>query len=70
MSSVTFAGAGFLDAQKVPTVGWGTLPSFCGPAHLYGFNGCLVPTPGGTLNQTWPEGLAAVLGARAASRSR
>ncbi|MFD5367393.1 ABC transporter substrate-binding protein [Streptomyces sp. NPDC127103] len=62
MSSVTFAGAGFLDAQKVPTVGWGTLPSFCGPAHLYGFNGCLVPTPGGTLNQTWPEGLASVLG--------
>ncbi|MFJ5137606.1 ABC transporter substrate-binding protein [Streptomyces sp. NPDC088707] len=61
MSSVTFAGADFLDAQKVPTVGWGTLPSFCGPAHLYGFNGCLVPTPGGTLNQTWPEGLAAVL---------
>ncbi|WP_338498155.1 ABC transporter substrate-binding protein [Streptomyces sp. SJL17-4] len=62
MSSVTFAGADFLDAQKVPTVGWGTLPSFCGPAHLYGFNGCLVPMPGGTLNQTWPEGLAAVLG--------
>ncbi|MBP2580454.1 ABC-type branched-subunit amino acid transport system substrate-binding protein [Streptomyces sp. PvR006] len=62
MSSVTFAGADFLNAQKVPTVGWGTLPSFCGPAHLYGFNGCLVPTPGGTLNQTWPEGLASVLG--------
>ena len=62
MSSVTFAGADFLDGQKVPTVGWGTLPSFCGPKHLYGFNGCLVPTPGGTLNQTWPEGLATVLG--------
>ncbi|MFJ5708677.1 ABC transporter substrate-binding protein [Streptomyces sp. NPDC093105] len=62
MSSVTFAGADFLDAQKVPTVGWGTLPSFCGPPHAYGFNGCLVPTPGGTLNQTWPESLAAVLG--------
>ncbi|MFD4371350.1 ABC transporter substrate-binding protein [Streptomyces sp. NPDC058486] len=62
MSSVTFAGADFLDAQKVPTVGWGTLPSFCGPAHIYGFNGCLVPMPGGTLNQTWPESLASVLG--------
>ncbi|MFD8975459.1 MULTISPECIES: ABC transporter substrate-binding protein [Streptomyces] len=62
MSSVTFAGADFLDGQKVPTVGWGTLPSFCGPKYLYGFNGCLVPTPGGTLNQTWPEGLATVLG--------
>ncbi|WP_418960016.1 ABC transporter substrate-binding protein [Streptomyces tritici] len=62
MSSVTFAGADFLDAQRVPTVGWGTLPSFCGPKHIYGFNGCLVPMPGGTLNQTWPEGLAAVLG--------
>ncbi|MFD0369145.1 ABC transporter substrate-binding protein [Streptomyces sp. NPDC127114] len=62
MSSVTFAGADFLDSQAVPTVGWGTLPSFCGPKHIYGFNGCLVPTPGGTLNQTWPEGLATVLG--------
>ncbi|MGW6566634.1 ABC transporter substrate-binding protein [Streptomyces sp. NPDC054975] len=62
MSSVTFAGADFLNGQKVPTVGWGTLPSFCGPEYIYGFNGCLVPTPGGTLNQTWPEGLAAVLG--------
>ncbi|MFF2773846.1 ABC transporter substrate-binding protein [Streptomyces sp. NPDC058052] len=62
MSSVTFAGADFLDAQKVPTVGWGTLPSFCGPDHIYGFNGCLVPMPGGTLNQTWPESLASVLG--------
>ncbi|MFF6883312.1 ABC transporter substrate-binding protein [Streptomyces sp. NPDC012421] len=62
MSSVTFAGADFLDDRKVPTVAWGTLPSFCGPAHIYGFNGCLVPTPGGTLNQTWPESLASVLG--------
>ncbi|MFF8605944.1 ABC transporter substrate-binding protein [Streptomyces sp. NPDC015346] len=62
MSSVTFSGADFLNGQQVPTVGWGTLPSFCGPEYLYGFNGCLVPTPGGTLNQTWPEGLATVLG--------
>ncbi|MBT2442505.1 ABC transporter substrate-binding protein [Streptomyces sp. ISL-36] len=62
MSSVTFSGADFLNGRKVPTVGWGTLPSFCGPEYLYGFNGCLVPTPGGTLNQTWPEGLATVLG--------
>ncbi|MEU8527991.1 MULTISPECIES: ABC transporter substrate-binding protein [Streptomyces] len=65
MSSVTFSGADFLEGQKVPTVGWGTLPSFCGPKHLYGFNGCLVPMPGGTLNQTWPEGLATVLGGSA-----
>ncbi|HET6856815.1 MAG TPA: ABC transporter substrate-binding protein [Streptomyces sp.] len=62
MSSVTFSGADFLDQQKVPTFGWGTLPSFCGPKHIYGFNGCLVPMPGGTLNQTWPEGLGKVLG--------
>ncbi|MGX1880742.1 ABC transporter substrate-binding protein [Streptomyces sp. NPDC055287] len=62
MSSVTFSGADFLEQQKVPTFGWGTLPSFCGPKHIYGFNGCLVPTPGGTLNQTWPEGLANLLG--------
>ncbi|MGW0395644.1 ABC transporter substrate-binding protein [Streptomyces sp. NPDC003042] len=62
MSSVTFSGADFLEQEKVPTFGWGTLPSFCGPQHIYGFNGCLVPTPGGTLNQTWPEGIAQVLG--------
>ncbi|MFE2140158.1 ABC transporter substrate-binding protein [Streptomyces sp. NPDC059456] len=62
MSSVTFSGADFLEQEKVPTFGWGTLPSFCGPRYLYGFNGCLVPSPGGTLNQTWPEGIAQLLG--------
>ncbi|MFD9419609.1 ABC transporter substrate-binding protein [Streptomyces goshikiensis] len=62
MSSVTFSGADFLEQEKVPTFGWGTLPSFCGPRYIYGFNGCLVPSPGGTLNQTWPEGIAQVLG--------
>ncbi|MDX6763802.1 ABC transporter substrate-binding protein [Streptomyces sp. F8] len=62
MSSVTFSGADFLEQEKVPTFGWGTLPSFCGPKYIYGFNGCLVPTPGGTLNQTWPEGIGRILG--------
>ncbi|EFL18594.1 ABC transporter substrate-binding protein [Streptomyces sp. C] len=62
MSSVTFSGADFLEQEKVPTFGWGTLPSFCGPKYIYGFNGCLVPSPGGTPNQTWPEGIAKVLG--------
>ncbi|KJK46209.1 MULTISPECIES: ABC transporter substrate-binding protein [unclassified Streptomyces] len=62
MSSVTFSGADFLEQEKVPTFGWGTLPSFCGPRHIYGFNGCLVPAPGGTLNQTWPEGISQLLG--------
>ncbi|MFJ1865882.1 ABC transporter substrate-binding protein [Streptomyces sp. NPDC088097] len=65
MSSVTFTGADFLEQEKVPTFGWGTLPSFCGPRYIYGFNGCLVPSPGGTLNQTWPEGIAQVLGGAA-----
>ncbi|WP_030203255.1 ABC transporter substrate-binding protein [Streptomyces sp. NRRL S-87] len=65
MSSVTFAGAEFLERSKVPTFGWGTTPAFCGPKYVYGFNGCLVPTPGGTLNQTWPEGIAKVLGGAA-----
>lgn len=62
MSSVTFTGADFLEQEKVPTFGWGTLPSFCGPKHIYGYNGCLVPTPGGTINQTWPEGIGQLLG--------
>ncbi|MDG4859791.1 ABC transporter substrate-binding protein [Streptomyces sp. T-3] len=63
MSSTTFSGADFLEKQKVPTFGWGTLPSFCGQnKYIYGFNGCLVPMPGGTITQSWPEGLAQVLG--------
>ncbi|WP_455360456.1 ABC transporter substrate-binding protein [Streptomyces sp. SYSU K21746] len=69
MSSVTFSGADFLEQSKVPTFGWGTLPAFCGPKHIYGYNGCLVPMPGGTLNQTWPEGIATVLGGSAKGKS-
>ncbi|MEB8341893.1 ABC transporter substrate-binding protein [Streptomyces endophyticus] len=62
MSSVTFSGADFLQKQKVPTFGWGTLPSFCGPTYIYGYGGCMVPMPGGTITQTWPEGLKKVTG--------
>lgn len=62
MSSVTFSGADFLEQQRVPTFGWGTVPQFCGPKHIYGFGGCMVPMPGGTITQSWPEGLAQVLG--------
>ncbi|MFP3986862.1 ABC transporter substrate-binding protein [Streptomyces sp. E11-3] len=62
MSSVTFSGADFLQEQQVPTFGWGTVPQFCGPTYIYGFGGCMVPMPGGTITQSWPEGLADVLG--------
>ncbi|MGV9885246.1 ABC transporter substrate-binding protein [Streptomyces sp. NPDC003006] len=62
MSSVTFSGADFLQKQKVPTFGWGTIPPFCGPSYLYGFGGCMVPMPGGTITQSWPEGLKKVMG--------
>ncbi|MFI7336734.1 ABC transporter substrate-binding protein [Streptomyces sp. NPDC050085] len=62
MSSVTFSGADFLQKQQVPTFGWGTIPSFCGPTYIYGFGGCMVPMPGGTISQTWPEGLKQVTG--------
>ncbi|WP_432190103.1 ABC transporter substrate-binding protein [Streptomyces sp. Tue6028] len=62
MSSTTFSGADFLQKEKVPTFGWGTLPSFCGPTYIYGFGGCMVPMPGGTISQTWPEGLKQVTG--------
>jgi len=62
MSSTTFSGADFLQKQQVPTFGWGTLPSFCGPSYIYGFGGCMVPMPGGTISQTWPEGLKQVTG--------
>ncbi|WP_306333555.1 ABC transporter substrate-binding protein [Streptomyces sp. KL118A] len=62
MSSVTFSGADFLQKQKVPTFGWGTIPPFCGPSYMYGFGGCMVPMPGGTITQSWPEGLTKVMG--------
>ncbi|WP_399932986.1 ABC transporter substrate-binding protein [Streptomyces kanamyceticus] len=62
MSSVTFSGADFLQEQRVPTFGWGTIPPFCGPRHMYGFGGCMVPMPGGTITQSWPEGLRKVMG--------
>ncbi|EPH44474.1 ABC transporter substrate-binding protein [Streptomyces aurantiacus] len=62
MSSVTFSGADFLQEHKVPTFGWGTIPAFCGPTYLYGFGGCMVPMPGGTITQSWPEGLKKVMG--------
>ncbi|MFF3644143.1 ABC transporter substrate-binding protein [Streptomyces sp. NPDC002564] len=62
MSSVTFSGADFLQEQKVPTFGWGTVPPFCGPTYMYGFGGCMVPMPGGTITQSWPEGLKKVMG--------
>ncbi|MFM9371348.1 ABC transporter substrate-binding protein [Streptomyces sp. Da 82-17] len=62
MSSVTFSGADFLDKEQVPTFGWGTIPQFCGPKYIYGFTGCLVPMPGGTITQAWQEGLADVMG--------
>ncbi|MFF1374891.1 ABC transporter substrate-binding protein [Streptomyces sp. NPDC058308] len=60
MSSVTFSGADFLQNQRVPTFGWGTIPPFCGPTYMYGFGGCMVPMPGGTITQSWPEGLKKV----------
>ncbi|MGW0905880.1 ABC transporter substrate-binding protein [Streptomyces sp. NPDC002853] len=60
MSSVTFSGADFLQKQKVPTFGWGTIPPFCGPSYMYGYGGCMVPMPGGTITQSWPEGLKKV----------
>lgn len=62
MSSVSFSGADFLQKQKVPTFGWGTIPPFCGPTYMYGFGGCMVPMPGGTITQSWPEGLKKVMG--------
>ncbi|MEU3737413.1 ABC transporter substrate-binding protein [Streptomyces sp. NPDC032198] len=60
MSSATFSGADFLQKQKVPTFGWGTIPPFCGPSYMYGYGGCMVPMPGGTITQSWPEGLKKV----------
>lgn len=70
MSSVTFSGADFLEQEKVPTFGWGTLPSFCGPRHIYGFNGCLVPTPAAPSTRPGPRASARSSAGRRADRSR
>jgi ABC-type branched-subunit amino acid transport system substrate-binding protein len=34
----------YLAAQKVPFVGWGVQPGFCGNNYGFGFNGCLIGT--------------------------
>ncbi|MCU1455029.1 MAG: hypothetical protein JWN46_3175 [Acidimicrobiales bacterium] len=36
------ASSDYLAAQKVPFVGWGFMPGFCGNDFGYGFNGCLI----------------------------
>ncbi|UGQ15072.1 ABC transporter substrate-binding protein [Yinghuangia sp. ASG 101] len=63
VSTVTIGGsADFLNTNKTPYIGWGTLPAFCDKPYGYGYNGCLVPSPGGTVSTSWPGQLASVLG--------
>jgi len=47
------ASSDFLDAEKVPSVGWGFMPGQCGAEDSYGFgfNGCIQP-PGADLVNT------------------
>lgn len=32
----------FLEAEKVPYIGWGFMPGYCGSSFGFGFNGCLI----------------------------
>ena len=36
------ASSDYLQTNKVPFVGWGFMPGFCGNSYGFGFNGCLV----------------------------
>ncbi len=47
------ASSDFLDAERVPSVGWGFMPGQCGAPDSYGFgfNGCIQP-PGATVVNT------------------
>jgi ABC-type branched-subunit amino acid transport system substrate-binding protein len=41
----------FLEEQKVPYVGYGFMPGFCGTKFGFGFNGCVSP-PGGDISNS------------------
>ncbi len=70
VSTVTIGGsADFLRDNKTPYIGWGTLPAFCDKEYGYGYNGCLVPSPGRTVSTSWPGLLADVLGGNGQGRS-
>lgn len=63
VNTTTIGGsADFLNENKVPYIGWGTLPAFCSKEYGMGYNGCLVPGPGGSVNTSWPGLLTAILG--------
>lgn len=70
VNTTTISGsADFLQQNKVPYIGWGTLPAFCQKEYGMGYNGCLVPGPGGSVNTSWPGLITAVLGGNAQGKS-
>lgn len=44
------ASSDFLETNKVPFVGWGFMPGFCGTKFGFGFNGCITPPAGNIVN--------------------
>ncbi|MEO6124235.1 MAG: ABC transporter substrate-binding protein [Ilumatobacteraceae bacterium] len=44
------ASSDFLEESKVPYVGWGFMPGFCGSKFGFGFNGCITPPDGSIVN--------------------
>ena len=38
------------EQEKVPFVGWGFMPGFCGSQYGFGFNGCITPPSGDLAN--------------------
>ncbi|MDI2130765.1 ABC transporter substrate-binding protein [Yinghuangia seranimata] len=70
VNTTTIGGsADFLKDNKTPYIGWGTLPAFCNQEYGMGYNGCLVPMPGGSVNTSWPGLLTAILGGDAKGKS-
>ncbi|HUF84804.1 MAG TPA: ABC transporter substrate-binding protein, partial [Acidimicrobiia bacterium] len=39
-----------LARERVPVIGWGIAPGFCGNDYAFGFNGCLFPPPDAVSN--------------------
>ena len=40
------ATSDFLEQEKVPYIGWGFMPGYCGSKYGFGLNGCLNGTTG------------------------
>jgi branched-chain amino acid transport system substrate-binding protein len=64
------ATSDFLEQEKVPYIGWGFMPGYCGSKYGFGLNGCLngpaFKTPGAEANLSLTEPIIKASGKKAA----